>query len=314
MSEFRDLMARLSDGMLDDTEFLRLNELLKADPIAQEEYCDHMLIDGLLEREFGGDPWLAENIAAPSLTEKLTENGGARGWRIRRLRKVRWRASAVMAAALLMVMGGLFWKPRADSPLVHPLHLTNAGFEHSLPLERGAVPSFAWYGDEVDIVERFSDVTPLEGNGMLRFVRSKVEPEDACELYQVVALQNLPDFVRNRSLSVEASAFFNGIVKELEGNDFTFGITVFAFAEEPAAHPHLWPMRWDHALTFSGAQELADADAASWQQVTTKMPLPIDTKYLLVQLTVNRTGTSEEQDEFPGHFADRVALSLVNLD
>src|SRR4051812_15761299 len=53
-SELEQHISRLSDGQLDVAESERLNSLLKSDPIAQEAYLDHLLIDALLEMEFAG--------------------------------------------------------------------------------------------------------------------------------------------------------------------------------------------------------------------------------------------------------------------
>jgi hypothetical protein len=114
-------------------------------------------------------------------------------------------------------------------------------------------------------------------------------------------------------MSVEASAFFNALPEHHDDNDYAFGIRLYAFSEDPSALPHLWPVRWEDALTFSSSQTRADTDARSWQQVKTKLPLPADTRYLVVQIAVSRPEGDGESQEFPGQFADNVALKLVRL-
>lgn len=312
-SEFRNLMSALSDGTLSRDGMDRLNRLLQSDPIAQEEYLDHMFLEGLLEREFGavlscGDDTMATACMAPStgMPALLPE----RRFRVFRI-AARWSVAVLATAAILMV-DWLAWDRQPAAPRIHPLDVVNSGFESGLARQDARHAMAAWYGDEADVVERFSDVIPLEGNRMLRFVKSKVKPEDACELYQIVDLRGVSEIIANRPTSVSASAFFNGVPEDLAANDFAFGITVFAFSGDPSEHVHVWPMRWKQALTFSGSQMHADADVNSWQQVTAQLPLPADTEFLMIQLAVNRTGEAGGSEEFPGHFADSVAVNLVH--
>jgi len=322
VNEFRNLIAGLSDGVLSETELSRLGELLKADPIAQEEYLDHMLMDGLLELEFHGDPTsrgdggfpvggsfpgdggpiLFENV--PSTLPNVERRSSAS--------LSRWPGFVTAALALVIAVGWLAWGDRSGNFDSQALALADSGFESGMANQVGG----SWYGDSVDVVERFSDVTPHEGSRMLRFVKSRIEPEDACELYQIVDFTSLSDTLTRHPMSVEASAFFNAISEELLDDNFSFGITVFAFSEKPSEWPPTWPLRWEHALTYSGSHEVADDDSRSWQQVKTRLPLPADTKYLLVQLTVIRTDVDadEEESEFPGQFADNVRLKLVCLE
>ena len=106
---------------------------------------------------------------------------------------------------------------------------------------------------------------------MLRFVKSSTEPENACELYQIVDLSAVADQVAHGEMSVEASAVFNAIEDDLDTNDYVFGITVYAYSENPTKEPHVWPMRGEHPLTFGGRQTLADTDKKSWQKVTMRV-------------------------------------------
>jgi hypothetical protein len=146
---------------------------------------------------------------------------------------------------------------------------------------------------------------------MLRFVKSKDEPEEMCELYQIVDLRDLADEISRHATSVEASAFFNGISVDIPDDEFSFGITVFAFSEDPSEQSQLSPLRWENALTFSGSRTPADADEESWQKVITTLPLPPDTRYLVVQLGVIRTDPDESDDVFPGQFVDKVSVNLI---
>src|SRR4051794_40965525 len=65
LSEFERQISRLSDGQLSPADAGQLNRLLKNDPISQEAYLDHLLLDALLEMEFAG----ASVPASPPLSE-----------------------------------------------------------------------------------------------------------------------------------------------------------------------------------------------------------------------------------------------------
>ncbi len=54
--ELRELLTRLSDGELSETNARRLNELLRGEPEACEFYLNHMTLEAQLQREFGGVP------------------------------------------------------------------------------------------------------------------------------------------------------------------------------------------------------------------------------------------------------------------
>lgn len=309
-TELRALIGRLSDDSLASDEIRRLNELLMADPIAQQEYLDHFLLDGLLEREYAGAP----APAGISMRGRIEQTGSATVSSISLSRSsslskrvVLWISAAASIAAVC------FYVMPSDKAESRQLTLSNSGFESGALEATGTTPFTTWYGDVADVVEQFSGVTPSEGHRMLRFVKSSVEPENACELYQVIDLHSVAGVISRKPMAVEASALFNAIDEKRPDHDCAFGVTVFAFTADPWVQPHVWPMRWEHALTFSGAQARADNDSGSWQRVSTRLALPSDTKYLVIQLQAIRTDLGEPSEEFPGQFADNVKLSLVKM-
>lgn len=314
-SELRDLIARASDGTLTPVDGERLTELLKADPIAQEMYLDHMLIEGLLERELGAA--LPAAVKSPLPPRAALPVAAKR----RRFALPAWfrhshlRREGIPLAILMFVALGWFGWARWGHTTRHPLNLANSSFESASGLSVGKMSEASWYGDVAHVVEQYSGIKPLEGNRMVRFVKSASEPEHSCELYQIVDLKEIADALAAGPVLVEASASFNAIADKLDDGEYVFGISMFAYAEDPAGQPHVWPMRWDSPLHFSGHQTNADADAQSWQKVTTRLTLPQGTKYLVIQLAVihrDPEGNSEEDpDEFPGQFADHVTVHLV---
>jgi len=317
--ELRGLVARLSDGELTAAEGDRLNALLKSDPIAQEMYLDHMLIDGLLDREFAAAPQGVESRPAPAPPLRgpapvSPARPAARGW-FRRLGSSRSRRELVPLALVVLAAVGWFGWARSKFPVRRPLELANSSFESASGLSVGKMSEASWYGDVADVVEQYSGVTPLEGDRMVRFVKSASEPEHSCELYQIIDLKEIADALAKGPVLVEASAGFNAVADSLGEDEYVFGISVYAYSEDPAGQPHVWPMRWDSPLNFSGHQTNADGDARSWQTVTTRLTLPQGTKYLVVQLAVIRRvpegNPKGEPEEFPGQFADRVTVHLV---
>lgn len=306
-SRLRDLIAHLSDGALSSEEANQLNQLLQADPIAQEEYLDHLLIDGLLEREFGGTPPLLENpLSQPAAVTRAVSAVQATDRHFLRARIAKWSLAPVLG--VMAAVGWLLWEPAGTASEPQQLNLANSGFEEGELIFQGRPSTTAWAGDLAETIEHFSGITPHEGRQMVRFVESVVGSADACELYQIVELGEVAEVIASRPTTVEASAFFNAIEAE---DHSAFDITVFAFSTDPAAHPDVWPSRHGQALTFNGSQVRADADTKSWQQVAARLNLPADTRYLVVRLSVIRNTLEQPDNKFPGQFADKVTLNLV---
>jgi len=326
--QLRDLMARLSDGILSREEAGQLNRLLQADPIAQEQYLDHLLIDGLLEREFGGTPLpLGKTILPHAIIKSTIENrvdstvpvgspvaaGKASDRGFFRTRAARWSLPPILTivpvlTVVLVASVWLFWRPLESGREQQQLQLANSGFEEGHLIFQERPLTTAWTGDIAEMIEHFSGITPHEGRQMVRFVESVVGSEDACELYQIVELGEMADLIASRPTTVEASAFFNAIEAE---DHSAFDITVFAFSTDPALHPDVWPTRRGRALIFNGSQVRADADVKSWQQVSARLNLPADTRYLVVRLSVFRNDPEHPNNKFPGQFADNVTLNLI---
>lgn len=311
--EVRELIANLSDGMLSRDQAVRLNECLKADPIAQAECLDHLVIDGLLEREFGGAVKPVDRIDLSGRRSSPMNSSPAAPSTSRffpsRLGKLTLTALALTVAVGL---GWIAWGTGFVGPN-RPVELASQEFKKKTTiLPADAMLSARWHGDEAEVVGSFSDVTPFEGSRMLRFVKSTAEPEDGCEIYRVVDLGAVAGSLGNHPTSVEATAFFNSIQEAMPENDYTFRIAIFSFLDEPFQRADESAPQWNAALAFSGSQARADADAKAWQEVTTRLALPAGTKYLVVQLAVVRDGAEDAEEDFPGHFVDSLTLNLVS--
>lgn len=310
---FRELVGRLSDGMLTPQEGAELNQLLKDDPIAQEMYLDHLFVDGLLERELVG------TVAGPfpaGLPPRPARREARRSDTSRRL--PRWlRSLAVGGVSLAIGAAVIGWMRPSEGAVGRPLPLTDSSFESGSLVASPTSLLASWYGDDADVVPDHLGVKPLEGNRMLRFVRSTTKPENSCDLYQIIDLQSIEKELAEGPAHIEASAAFNAAPETLQEGDCIFGVTVFAYSEDPSGKPHVWPLHSETPLTFSGNQTRADDDAESWQRVHTRLSLPAGSKFLIVQLSVMRSGDDEDHDqptEFPGQFADGVSVRLLASD
>lgn len=291
--ELRELIARLSDGVLTMHEASRLNAFLKEDPISQELYPDHMFVDGLLDLEFGPTvPETSSAVFSSSLMKGKGESGGAvketiparRRWLPPRLRILVSLFTVLVVGALTgWLLSRTVATPSFGDSQYQRLPLGNAGFESNTPLPGAATVVGLWYGDITEVVGLHSGIPPLEGERMVRFVTSEFEPDDSCELYQLVDLRPMSETIASGQVSVDASALFNAVPHEAWGNGYLFGVTLFAYAAEPQ-HLNVWPLREGQRVSLTGQQQPADTNAATWQRVRTRLALPACTTHLLVQL------------------------------
>lgn len=320
--ECRDLVARLSDGRLTTEDSRRLNELLKCDPIAQQMYLDHMFMDGLLEREFGGRIATsgAENSQVHELARNLPlvssqpVNGPAK--RENRTVRTLWVISSVAVCLLigLLVFPGGHFLTTANSPRPVPLVLSDAGFESPAQNHKVLMPEEGWFGGSMDIVGQHSGVDPLEGQYMLHWGESKNPQSRLRAIYQLVDLEGAHQPDIEDSPSVFASANFNTAIDDDDGPDL-FGVRIYAFSEKPVQVPGVEPSGWGSPLAIADRQLAADSDEDSWQNVSAQLHLPTDTRYLVLRLSVIDPDPTPEPDDAPAdHFVDKVSLSVVSTD
>lgn len=315
--ELRELIAKLSDGMLTPGDAARLNQVLKEDGIAQQVYLDHLLVDGLLEREFGGSagpghaPLAGDtsSLHAPQVVagESASRMTGRRFW------FRRWRTVAAPSAILLVLVVGFcgWWSFSTTSPDVNqslPLGLSNSGFESGAPHQGIASSEGVWFGDSVEVVGPVSKVDPLEGTRMLRFIDRDVV-RDGSAVYQLVDLGPWEKALGSGDVSVLASAHFNAAIDD-DDDPRMFSIRLYAFPEKPVCVPGVEPLGWGRPLVFAGRHFEADTDVDSWQSAAAYLELTPAARYLVVQLSVIDPD-SEPEDDPEHYFVDKVAVSLV---
>lgn len=298
---YRDLVAGVCDQQLDRGELEHLNDLLKSDPIAQQEWLDHLFIDALLQYELGG------KINPAWSSERSTDDSSAEKFEPRRLNgHVRIFASLV----LLLLASLSIWWFRADSTGEIQLQMSNSSFENFTTVSY--LPTMTgWYGDTAHVVTSVMDIVPVDGERMLRLVRTVSEPQDSCEVYQVVDLRHLRRlFLLNDTVFVEASAAVNSLAAD-ESSPYLFTMHLYGLPDNPLEQKSLWPVAWRTDISFVGKQLLADSDHQTWQRIQSTIPLHADTNFLLVQISV-RNENHQDGTDYPGQFVDHVQISLKN--
>lgn len=302
------LIARLSDGVLSAEESARLNELLRADPVAQEAYLDHLALDGWLECEFGGELPEVRPIHGQIATPRR-----ATGW-------FEWLSRPAFAAFLLVLgiaMGATAYA--VTTRLIARqtslrLPLVETGFEAPKPpLAQGVPTRFGvWCGDFAESVGAESGIVPPEGRRMLRFLRSdsEVEPAGAAtfvgDMFQVVDLRVCRDLIAGGNAVAELSASFNCV----PGDGMSFQTCLWAFSGDPVALPRNWAKQLREDLAYGSGTAPADGDPQSWQRVTGRMIIPANADLLLIELKVfpKLRKTTNGPVVFAGAYADDVEL------
>lgn len=302
------LIARLSDGKLNAEAMARLNELLRADPIAQEACLDHVALDGWLEWEFGGE--------LPQVAPAGQRSPSTQTWPC-----LQWFSRPAFALLLIVVgfaMGATAWTMTtrfiAKQSLVK-LPLAQAGFETGpAPLAQG-VPTRAGMccGDFAELVGSQLGIAPVEGAKMLRFLRSdsEVEPAGAAtyvgDKFQVVDLRPWRETIADGNAVAELAASFNSV----PGEEMNFETCLWAFTGDAASLPRNWSPQLRKELAYGSGSAHGSGDA-KWQRVTGRMIVPTEAELLVLELKVFPASRKSVAGPvvFRGVFADDVEPHL----
>lgn len=150
----RELFAELCDGLLQPQDRAKLTELLREDPLLQNEYLDQAMVDGLLRYELGIDhPTITSPFFAPSRNNlsKLT------------------LGTLVVALMVSVFLGGNGWFDKGQLIDV-PIQLSDYIFERGLGISATPILS-GWYGDEAKSVTGEEVNLAPHGNRMLQIHR-----------------------------------------------------------------------------------------------------------------------------------------------
>jgi len=304
LDELEMLIAKLSDGMLTPDESQRLNELLKADPIAQESYLDHLSIDGLLDREFTGRMAAVgdstENPPCAVMRQYSYEN------------TIKWGlVTCVLILAFGAIGGHFLWRNDSESRLAHslePFLVVHLGFEPEPVSSNSLLMTNDWQDKFGEVIDRYEGITAFEGHKMFRFRDSDEGPHQTYELVEIVDLDSLPQKNLNEGLELEASAFFNAI--EPDSESFVFELSMLVYHEDGTLL-QLTSSSDQQPVATSVSKIQADNDLRTWQKLKTRTPLPAGSRRLVIKLSVSK-GAKEQSGEIAGIFADEVSLQLVH--
>lgn len=308
-----DLLAGLSDGTLAPHESRQLGELLKSDPTSVDQYLRHAYIDALLEYEFCGTSHdlstnLRGNIRTVEEEVAVRTRDGYQPW-ARLVPRWAWGLAAMILLTFAVPFAGRVRKGRPNPEPFPFAGLTNGSFEEDWRGHGGTRTD--WYGDVADLVKGDRGILPADGSRMLRFLKMKPDSDRISEVLQLIDVRAFSGGGMPGSLIAEASAAFNAWALGTPEDLGVFGIQLFAYGVELDPQAGDWYQRDQRWQTYNRTQIPADADAKSWQHVSTKLVLPEGTKYLVLRLCVipsdPRHFIRDEQD----HFLDDVRLRLV---
>ena len=314
--ELSRLIARLSDGTLAPADVVRLNEMLRADPIAQEAYLDHLALDGWLECEFGGKIPEAALVARCGAAVSFSRGPSApvRSW-------LQWLSPPVMTAIFIVfgfAMGATAWAMTTHfiaRQSVVKLPVAQASFEVAArPLASGVPTNFGvWSGDFTELVGVQPDPAPKDGKQMLRFLRSDsaVEPSGVStyvgDMFQVVDLRPWRDMIAAGTAVAELSASFAAA----RGEEMDFQTCLWAFAGDPARLPENWTKHLREELAYGSGTAHGRGAAPRWRRVTARMIVPPDAEFVVLELKVSPASRRAGAPiVFRGVYADEVELAL----
>ena len=318
-TDHSQLILAYLDGTISDEELARLNAVLLASAEARAQLRALAAAEVRL-RELAADA----AHAAPVSPGKRGPRAAARGSWLDRvlLRGVRTPIAAGLAlgAAFTSVVWA-YVAPPTPEPTRHLATLIADGFETGPSPGNGFVPQQfgTWGGDHAELATAGAGLAPRTGARMLRLLRSDYVGENSVlshvgDQLQVIDLAAYRAAIESGRVVAHAEAWFNQVAPGA-GEEFAGGVTLFAFARDPRVHRgETWNAWYEGHLGFSGQQqERTDRDPATWERVSTRLPLPSGTRFLVVHIRVNRTKPEPTATPvtFAGSYVDDVKAELL---
>jgi len=313
------LVLAYLDGTISDEELARLNAVLLESADARAQLRSWAAADVRL-RELAADAACAARVgprvhqSRPGTTISWLDRVGLRGWR------APIAAGLAIGAAFTSVVWAYVAPPAAEA-MQHFATLVADSFETgSRPGREGVPQAFGtWGGDHADVATAGAGVAPRTGARMLRLLRSDYVGENSVlshvgDQLQIIDLAAYRAAIESGRVVAHAEAWFNQVVPGA-GEEFAGGVTLFAFARDPRVHrSETWNAWYEGHLGLSGQQqERTDRDPATWERVSTRLPLPSATRFLVVHIRVNRTKPEPTATPvtFAGSYVDDVKAELL---
>ena len=313
------LVLAYLDGTISDEELARLNAVLLESADARAQLRAWAAADVRL-RELAADAACAAPVgprvhqSRPGTTISWLDRVGLRGWR------APIAAGLAIGAAFTSVVWAYVAPPAAEARQ-HLATLVADSFETGSPPGREGVPQAfgTWGGDHADLATAGAGVTPRTGARMLRLLRSDYVGENSVlshvgDQLQVIDLAAYRAEIESGRVVAHAEAWFNQVAPGA-GEQFAGGVTLFAFARDPRDYrSETWNNWYEGHLGLSGQQqERTDRDPATWERVSTRLPLPSGTRFLVVHIRINRTRPEPTATPitFAGSYVDDVKAELL---
>ena len=313
------LVLAYLDGTISDEELARLNAVLLESADARAQLRSWAAADVRL-RELAADAACAAPVgprvhqSRPGTTISWLDRVGLRGWR------APIAAGLAIGAAFTSVVWAYVAPPAAEA-MQHLATLVADSFETgSRPGREGVPQAFGtWGGDHADLATAGAGVAPRTGARMLRLLRSDYVGENSVlshvgDQLQIIDLAAYRAAIESGRVVAHAEAWFNQVASGA-GEEFAGGVTLFAFARDPRDYrSETWNAWYEGHLGLSGQQqERTDRDPATWERVSTRLPLPSGTRFLVVHIRINRTRPEPTATPitFAGSYVDDVKAELL---
>lgn len=318
-TDHSQLILAYLDGTISGEEMARLNAVLLESADARAQLRSWAAADVRL-RELAADSACAAPVGQRAHQPRL---GTTVSWLDRVLLRG-WRTPIAAGLAIGAAFTSVVWAyvaPPAAEVTKHLATLLTDGFETgSRPGHEGVPQKFGtWGGDYAELSPAVAGIVPRTGARMLRFLRSDYVGENSVlshvgDQLQVIDLAAHRTEIESGRVVAHAEAWFNQ-VEPGAGEEFAGGVTLFAFARDPRVHRgETWNAWYEGHLGLSGQQqERTDRDPATWERVSTRLPLPAGTRFLVVHIRVNRTRPEPTATPitFAGSYVDDVKAELL---
>ncbi len=313
------LILAYLDGTISDEELARLNAVLLESADARAQLRSWAAAEVRL-RELAAD---AAHAAVVRPRAQQLRLGTTVPWLDRVLLRS-WRAPIAAGLAIGAAFTSVVWAyvaPPAAEAMQPLATLVADSFETGSAPGNGGVPQAfgTWGGDQAEIAMAGAGLAPRTGPRMLRLLRSDYVGENSVlshvgDQLQIIDLAAHRAAIGTGRVVAHAEAWFNQVAPGA-GEEFAGGVTLFAFARDPRDHrSETWNAWYEGHLGLSGQQqERTDRDPATWERVSTRLPLPAGTRFLVVHIRINRTRPEPTATPitFAGSYVDDVKAELL---
>lgn len=287
-----ELMRRYLEGVASQEETQELESLIVKDAGVRQDFLRYAHLDSALAGVRRSQP----SVVAPRRSVWLS-----------------WRPLTAAAAGVAFGIFGasMVWAyavPIANRVVKRTIAVLSEGFEDSqfTPHRRFPTEANQWSGDLVASVEAEEEVTPLEGNRMMRLT---LKPSrELSHAWRIVDLADFPELAHAETRRLEVSAAFK--TPEPAGA-LRYRVRLAAFGQEPTALREIWS---DESVIFDTMIEQVvrnvwtQPDDRGWQTVQACLEIPPGTRSIVISLAAGATDPDQPPEV---HYLDDVRARFV---